>query len=160
VVHKNNHLNFSLFLCQICVNVSQSCRNHSSDCKLICRGDVTNNGAVRGTADPYSYSRLEFSGSRHFWSGAFVLMDMGASIKRLPRRLLAGQTFDCRLTAGDNPHSRRYIIHEPAGAARSRSRRVRPNSGPARSGPIRSGPVRSGLGLGLGRCDCNPVTNS
>jgi len=36
---KNNHLNFSLFLCQICINVSQSCSNHSSD--YICRGDVT-----------------------------------------------------------------------------------------------------------------------
>jgi len=36
---KNNHLNFSLFLCQICISVSQSCSSHSTDC--ICRGDVT-----------------------------------------------------------------------------------------------------------------------
>jgi len=38
VAHKNNHLNFSLFLCQICINESQSCSNHSSVC--VCRGDV------------------------------------------------------------------------------------------------------------------------
>ena len=39
VVRKNNHSNFLLFLCQICINVSENCSNSSSDC--IYRVDFT-----------------------------------------------------------------------------------------------------------------------
>ena len=39
VAHKKQPLELFTVSCQIFINVSQSCSNHSSDC--ICRGDVT-----------------------------------------------------------------------------------------------------------------------